>query len=287
VRLRFFIASLLVALFLNANISLASPASMHPCAPPIPQTVPGSPIPAPAVPGKLLINEVLTNPNSTWNCSEINQTFSLANDSWIELYNPQDQPYNLYEAHASFDTGPNTLPYYLPLGASIAAHGHLVLFPGSYTGALITGADLRLIIAGIIIDSVNIPALPRDQSYARIPDGSNSWQITNTPTIGASNMASHLSTTPTASSSGQGPGGYGKAALTPTLTTGTQTAWSNLQFPTPVAPIATTTLVVNSTSITPQPINNEGDTLRRILLPTLEVALALILFWFWRLFGTP
>ncbi len=285
-RLRFFTALLIVVLFLNANTSHAS-ASIHPCAPPIPPTVPGSPIPAPAISGKLLINEVLTNPDSTWNCSEFNQTFSLTSDSWIELYNPQDQPYNLYAAHASFDTGPNTLPYYLPLGASIAAHGHLVLFPGTYTGALKTGADLRLIIAGIIIDRVNIPALARDQSYARIPDGSNSWQITNTPTIDASNVASQLSTTPTASSPGQGPGGYGKAALTPTLATGTQTAWGDLQFPTPIAPIATASSVVNSTSTTSQPVNNEEDTPRRILLTTLAVALALMLFWCWRLFSIP
>jgi hypothetical protein len=37
-------------------------------------------------------------------------------------------------AHASFDTGPNTLAYNLPLGAAIAPHGYLVLFPAGYSG---------------------------------------------------------------------------------------------------------------------------------------------------------
>jgi hypothetical protein len=94
------------------------------------------------------------------------------------LYNPQSQAYNLYAAHASFDTGPNTLPFYLPLGAVIAPHGYLVLFPSMFSGTLIK-ANLRLIIAGVTIDQVTIPSLTIDQSYARIPDGSNSWQITN------------------------------------------------------------------------------------------------------------
>jgi hypothetical protein len=192
VRLRFFTALLVVALLLNAHTSHTSSAVTHGCASPVPPPVPGSPVPAPAIPGTLLINEVLTMPGSTWNCSELNKTFSLSNDSWVELYNPQNQPYNLYAAHASFDTGPNTLTNYLPLGAAISSHGYLVLFPAVHSGTLIIGTNLRLVIAGITIDQVNTPTLPSDQSYARIPDGSNSWQITNTPTIDTSNMASPI-----------------------------------------------------------------------------------------------
>jgi hypothetical protein len=37
--------------------------------------------------------------------------------------------------------------------------------------------DVR--IAGVIIDCVTISALTTDQSYARVPDGSKTWQITN------------------------------------------------------------------------------------------------------------
>jgi hypothetical protein len=157
--------------------------------------VPGSPVTAPATPGIVLINEVLSMPGSPWNCSELNKTFSLKSDSWVELYNRQNQPYNLYAAHASFDTGPNTLAYYLPFGAAIAAHSYLVIFPEVYSSIDLSAGSLRLVIAGTTIDEVNIPALPTDHSYARVPDGSNNWQITNTPTIDASNKVSQVSPT--------------------------------------------------------------------------------------------
>ncbi len=285
-RLRFFTALLIVAPFLNAHTSRASSASTHGCTSPIPPPMPGSPVPAPAIPGRLLINELLSMPGSTWNCSELNKTFSLSSDSWIELYNPQSQPYNLYAAHASFDTGPNTLAYYLPSGAAIAPHGYLVLFPAVYLGSLIIQANLRLVIAGVTIDQVNIPALPTDQSFARIPDGSNFWRITNTSTIDTSNMASQIS--PTSSPSNQGSGGFGNATPTSAPITGTQTVWSNLQLPTPVdtaSSAAKPTFAPVSTSSTS--VNDGWDTPRRILLTTLAVALALMLFWCWRLFNTP
>jgi hypothetical protein len=286
VRLRFFTALLVVALFLNAHTSHASSANTHGCAPPIPPPVPGSPVPAPAIPGNLLINEVLTMPGSTWNCSEPNKTFSLSSDSWVELYNPQNQPFNLYAAHASFDTGPNTITDYFPLGASIASHGYLVLFPAVYSGTFIIGTNLRLIIAGVTIDQINIPMLPTDQSYARIPDRSKFWQITNTPTIDAANTVSQSS--PIASPPNQGPRGNGNATSTPATGTATQPAWSNLQFPTPVA---TATSAVNptlaTTPMTSASVIDGWGTARRILLTSLAVALALMLFWCWQLFSTP
>ena len=112
-RLRFFLLLFIVALFLNAHLSApishALSASTHGCAPPIPPPVPGSPLPTPAIPGRLLINEVLSLPQSRWNCSEQVNTYSISSDSWVELYNPQSQASNLYAAHASFDTGPNSI----------------------------------------------------------------------------------------------------------------------------------------------------------------------------------
>lgn len=284
-RLRFIPALLIVALFLNAHTSHASSASTHGCASPIPPPVPGSPAPAPAIPGRLLINEVLSKPGSTWNCSEPNRTFTTDSDSWVELYNPQSQPYNLYAAHASLDTGPNALVYNLPVGASIAPHGYLVLFPSTLSGSLATQANLRLVIAGVAIDQANIPAVPTDQSFARIPDGSNYWRITNTPTIDTSNMASQVS--PTASSSNQGSGSFGEATPISVPITGTQTSWSNLQLPTPVdtvAPVAKATLTTTSTSL--MLVNDGWNAPRRILLTTLAVLLALMVFWCWRLFRT-
>lgn len=280
-RLRILIALLVVALFLNAHSAHASSASIHGCASPIPPPISGSPVPAPAIPGRLLINEVLPIPGSTWNCSEPIKTFSIRGDSWVELYNTQSQPYNLYAAHASLDTGPNTPSYYLPPGATIAPYSYLVIFPAAYSGTVVK-ADLRLVIAEVTIDQVNIPMLTADQSFARIPDGSNSWQITNTPTIDTSNTASQAN--PTVSSTNQGPGGFGNATPTSAPITGTQTVWSNLQFPTPVATV-TPTSNPTLTAVSTTSMNDEWATPRRILLTTLTVALALMLFWCWRLFN--
>ena len=289
-RLRFFLALFLVMFFLISHfstlISHASSVSTHGCAPLIPPSVPGSPLPAPAIPGKLLINEVLSLPGSRWNCSEPKNTYSITSDSWVELYNPQSQPYNLYTAHATFDIGSNTTPFYLPLGAVIAPHGYLVLFPSMFSGTLIK-ANVRLLIGGVTIDQINIPSLPIDQSYARIPDGSNLWQITNTPTIDSSNNTSQLNpvVSPTSSSPNQGPAGSGYATSTPAPIIGTQTIWNSLQFPTPVV---IETPVTKQTAAYPLPLSpsvNDGwDTPHRILITTLIVTLALMLFWCWRLF---
>ena len=289
-RLRIFLALFLVTFFLinhfSMLISYASSASTHGCAPLVPPPVPGSALPAPAIPGKLLINEVLALPGSRWNCSEQRNAYSITSDAWVELYNPQSQAYNLYTAHATFDTGSNTMPFYLPLGAVIAPHGYLVLFPSMFSGTLIK-ANLRLLIGGVTIDQIHIPSLPVDQSFARIPDGSNLWQITNAPTVDSSNNISQPgpSVSPTVSSPNQGPAGSGYATATPAFITGTQTVWSSLQFPNSVVietPVTKPTAAYPS-HLSP-PVNDGWDTPHRILITTLIVALALMLFWCWRLF---
>ena len=289
-RLRFVLAVFLVLFIVTCQcsslISHASPASTHGCAPLNPPPVPGSPLPAPAIHGKLLINEVLSLPGSRWNCSEPQNSYSITRDSWIELYNPQSQPYNLYTSHATIETGSGTTPFYLPLGSVIAPHGYLVLFPSMFSGTLIN-ANVRLLIGGVTIDQINIPSLPVDQSYARIPDGSNLWQITNTPTIDSSNNPSQLNpvVSPTASSFNQGPAGSGYATATPAPIIGTQTVWSSLQFPTPVVieTPATKPTAANTSPLSP-PVNDGWDTPHRILITTLIVTLALMLFWCWKLF---
>jgi hypothetical protein len=290
VRLRFFLALFLVLFFLISHfstlISHASSVVTHGCASLIPPSVPGSPLPVPAVPGTLLINEVLSLPGSRWNCSEQKNTFSITNDSWIELYNPQSQPYNLYTAHATFVIDSNIKPFYLPLGSVITPHGFLVLFPSMFSGSLIN-TNLRLLIGGVTVDQVNVPSLSVDQSYARIPDGSNMWQITNTPTIDSSNNISQLSPliSPTVSSPSQSPAGSRYVTPTPERIRGIQTVWSGLQFPTPVA-IATHVIKPTAANSSPlsSPVNDGWDTPHRILITTLLVTLALMLFWCWRTF---
>ena len=286
-----FVLVLFLALFsitshFSALTSHASPSSMHGCAPLIPPSVPGSSVPAPAIPAKLLINEVLSYPGSRWNCSEPPNTYSITNDSWIELYNPQNEAFDLYAARATFEISSSAKPFYLPLGSVIAPHSYLVLFLSTFSGTPID-ANVRLLIEGVTIDQVDIPSLKIDQSYARIPDGSSSWHITNTPTIDASNNISQPGTVlnPTVSSSNQNPIATRGASSTPTPDLNTQAVWSSLQFPTPVSietPITRPTVTYTPSLSTP--FNYDWDTPHRILVTTLVIALALMLFWCWRLF---
>jgi hypothetical protein len=217
--------------------------------------------------------------------------YSLISDTWIELYNTQNQPYNLYAANAEIDSGPNTNLYHLPFAASIAAHGFLVLFPRNDAGFHSTETStLRLLFGGIVVDQVTIPQLASDQSYARAADGASSWQVTANPTIDASNAAAQ--TAPTTTSGQNGSGGntanHGQSGDTPTntskaLVNGVQPQWSNLQLPavTPTSAIYTTPITV---STAPLPSNTGLDMPRRITLIALLIALALTMFWCWRAF---
>ncbi len=250
VRTRFLVAMLAVVLLSSITTLHVFSASGHGCAPPIPPTVPGSPAPAPAIAGVILLT-----------------------------------------AHTTIDSGPNTNPYYLPFGTSIAAHGFLVLFPRTSSSFLSTETStLRLIIGGVTIDQVVVSQLAGDQSYARMPDGGSNWQLTSAPTIDTSNLSSQATPTPSASQGSQGSGGRGgsgsstpSGSRTKTLINGTQPPWSNLQLP-----AAAATPIVNSpaTTLSSSPTTG-GDPLdlpRRIALTLLAIALALTLFWCWRLF---
>ncbi len=217
-------------------------------------------------------------------------------DSWIELYNPQSQPFNLYAVHAYIDTGLNTFRFYLPFGAAIAPNGFLVVFPNSAANSTLqAGSNLRLMFAAsdTPIDQVNIPGLAIDDSFARIPDGSSTWQITTTPTIDTSNIETS-STTPTPNpSSSQVPGGSSgsgssgnsgstQATSTPAFPTGTQPVWNKLSLPPATAAASPTSFIVNTplaNTPSPTPTSSASDTQHRILLTVLLVLLAASLFW--------
>ncbi len=287
----FAISIAILLLFLVSTAPGYASTTPHGCAPLAPPPVSGSPVTSPATPGIVVINEILNNPASTWNCSEPAGTSSLSTDSWVELYNPQNQPFNLYTAHTSLDAGPNTPTFHFPFGAAIAARSYFVVFPDTYAGMLNAGNNLQLTIGGTEIDQVSVPALAPDTSYARIPDGSANWQITTNPTIDASNTsATQVTTTPVSTKSsghsGNGYNGNGSGNTTPTLVTGKQPDWTKLQLP---ATNSSTTSTTNSLLValpTTSTTSSAWDMPRRILLTVLVVALALSLFWCWKLFAS-
>jgi hypothetical protein len=288
----FLLAGISMPLFASTNTTYATG---HGCAQPVPPGVSGNPSPAPAASGVIVINEVLLTPHSTWNCSE-NGAYFTTTDSWLELYNTQNQPYNLYSAQAEIADNTNTDVYRMPFGTSIAAHGYLVLFP--YTDALFKETitpTLKLIVNNVVVDQIAVPLLGPDQSYARTSDAASSWQISDLPTIDASNT-SPLTPTPTLGGSGRsgngrsgGSGSGSGGVVTPTpnptkvLVSGKQPQWSTMQFP--ATATATATTLLQSPSSTPATVSNAGlDILRRILLTILVIAFAITLFWCWWLF---
>lgn len=297
--MRNLVAALFVILLCSLTtlpVSAISGLGGHGCAWPVPPGIAGSPAPAPAASGTIVINEVLLVPHSTWNCSETGTYFSTT-DAWIELYNTQSQPFNLYAAHALIDSGPNTNAYSFPFGAAIAAHGYLVVFPRTSPGFVSTETStLRLVIPNVVVDQIIVPSLGPDQSYTRTSDGASNWKITSTPTIDASNTS--LPVTPTSPPGGQvsGSGGTGSSSTGSTGTThessnsnhkvlvnGVQPRWNSLQFPS-ITPTSTVDLRPTTQST---PVNSGFDLPRRIALTVLLIALALTLFWCWKVFKKP
>lgn len=292
----FLAATLLVAaLFLTISLPQSLAATGHNCAPNIPPPVPGTLGNPSATPGTLFINEILLVPHSIWNCSDSGGYFSTR-DAWIEIYNPQSQPLNLYAAHTFLDTGSNTNAYYLPFGTAIAAYGYLVLFP-FYGPNFRPGLSMtfRLVIGTTAIDQVIVPTLGPDQSYARTTDGGPNWQITAAPTIDASNGTAPPQPTPPPSQGGGSGGSGGSGSSTPAtspnaIANGTQPAWSQLQLPltpsTISAPI-TSNNFAPTTLVTPGSSNNGGlDTIHRIALTCIVIVLLIVLFacWKWKLY---
>ncbi|GAC1662093.1 MAG: hypothetical protein NVS9B9_23770 [Ktedonobacteraceae bacterium] len=298
------LVSILLLLILVFTPSFVSAATKHGCASVTPPAVSGTLVQPLPTRGILFINEALLTPHSTWNCSEIG-TYTAINDTWIEIYNAKNQPLDLYSVHTSLDGGPNTNPFYLPFGSSIAPYGFLVVFPRLDSNFLATETSTwRLLIGGIPVDEVSIPLVGEDQAYARVPDGSSTWVTTSTPTIDANNMSSvptstrtQVAATATArttsgsnKSSGSSRGGiYGNGSSAyigngKQQVDGVQPAWGSLNHPDAIATSPATSMQPSNGML--QIRNNDLDVPHKILLTLLVTALAATLFWCWRLFRT-
>ena len=278
----------------SMTVSSVSGATKHGCAPSTPPPVAGTLVQPEATAHVVFINEVLSNPDSIWNCSDEGAK-SAQNEAWVELYNPQKQALDLYAVHSSLDSGPNTTPFYFPMGAAIASHGFFVVFPPVAIFAQLSSSAgsslLRLLIDGTVVDQVTLFPLVSDTSYARIPDGGDSWQVTDAPTIDASNVlpTPKPTRTPKASSvkktSENTTGTLDTGAIVDTSNQpiGTQPTWNALLVPatTHYAPETTSSTISDSASQS----NNAADLPRKFLLTSLAVASLIGLFWCGRFFA--
>ena len=152
-----------------------------------------------------------------------------------------------------------------------------------------------------MVNQITVPQLGPDQSYTRTSDGASRWQTSSTPTIDASNTSLQVTPTPTPTSSSttrsggsnsrrSGSSDSGSYATNGSnyraLVNGVQPQWNSLQLPgvTPTSTIDNGTFPTALSSSSSQ--SSAGlDVPRKIALTLLAIALALTLFWGWRLLG--
>jgi len=127
--------------------------------------------------------------------NEIYSRGTVDNPDWIEIYNPSDNQadisgYKIYDNGGNNGTKPKKE---FPAGTIIQPKGFYVIIvddddPSGF-GLSSNGEQVWLEdAAGNIIDDIKFPALEESQSYGRLPDGSDNWQILNTVTKGAPNQ---------------------------------------------------------------------------------------------------
>jgi len=126
------------------------------------------------VQASLLLNEFYASPSS-------------GEDEWVEIYNDAAGPISVAGwqiAELAKDTIAN--PETISDDFIIPAHGFLRIVPSKLT--LNNAGDTIYLLDpdGSIADIVAYPKLTANQSYARIPDGSDNWEKT-TPTPGLTN----------------------------------------------------------------------------------------------------
>lgn len=282
--------------------------STHGCAPNTPPPVSGTPLPV-STPGSVMLNEVLTSPHTTWNCQYPLVGSGPNFNSWIELYNPQNQPLNLYISHTQISLNGGSTWQSLPFGSVIAPNNFLVIFPLENNATPSSMWNIMLAIPSptgeTIIDQATVPVLLPDQSYGRIPDGSSNWQIIGQPTIDTSNDASNQPVTATPTKTPhpshtpiptkipkptKSTNSPSNPRATVTTNAGTQPAGNSLQMPSSTTPItgfpATTSTPLLSQNA-PSTQNTASDIWHMAILISLFLLFCGLLVWCWRLFYSP
>ena len=112
-------------------------------------------------------------------------------DDWIELHNTTALDIDLAGMHLSDDRDDPT-QWQFPEGATIEAGGYLLIWadkdtddtPGLHADFKLSADGESVVLSdtddngNAVIDAVDFPALARDQSYARVPDGTGPFVIT-------------------------------------------------------------------------------------------------------------
>ncbi|HNR67686.1 MAG TPA: lamin tail domain-containing protein [bacterium] len=142
---------------------------------------------APAIMEPIVLGEVM-----------MNEAYSRGvpdTPDWVELYNSSSVAvsltgYKIYDPGGNAGSKPKKE---FPADASIPGKGYYVIVvdtPDESGFGLSSGGDEIWLEdnTGTVIDYVTITAMSETQSYSRIPNGSETWQLSNTITRGAENQ---------------------------------------------------------------------------------------------------
>ena len=293
----FLVLSVTVFFTTQANASTLVTRPSHSCLTTPTPTPTGNPITLSAnVSGQILINEVLLRPGKTsYQCN------SNAIDAWIELYNPQNQPVTFTKGSIIFTDNTQSQRTNIQLANAIPAHGFYVFFFSMLEKSTVLedASTITLEIPGQQTESVMLPPLAVDQSYIRIPDGGNHWQLTNNPTIGSKNSTAPFipptkkqpnarTGTITVTQQASKQTSSGGSTINTTATTRKQPQWQALRFPTQT--ITKPSPQYPLSPIVPQPTNRveAASSMQKKLAQSLFICiLFLLLHWSHRLFLRP
>lgn len=156
---------------------------------------------------QVFINEVMSSNDRT--ISDEDGEFK----DWIELYNSSDSEVYLKGMYLSDDI--KKLNKWQFSQGKIPAKGFILIWASSknkvgadgqiHTNFSISADGEELILSnsnGQIVDSISVPPLDKDLSYARIPDGSDNWEITGNTTPRNNNVYIETLTPPIFSKEG-------------------------------------------------------------------------------------
>jgi len=124
-------------------------------------------------------------------------------DDWIEIYNYGNNAVNIGGLYLTDDLsapGGWRVPDDNPAATTIGPQGYLLIWADGETNEGTLHASFKLSANGeqiglfeadgiTLIDSVIFGSQAKDSSSARLPDGSDNWQVIRSPTPGASNSA--------------------------------------------------------------------------------------------------
>lgn len=149
---------------------------------------------------KLVINEICTsNKGENGNLTDVADSKGKYCD-WVEIYNPTDTAVDLSGMYITDDAA-NPQKSALPDGATVAAHGYYIVYCGKNInsedyadkavakfGLSAAGEKVTITDGENAIDTMEVPALADDLTYARVPSGSADLAICD-PTPMADNTA--------------------------------------------------------------------------------------------------